>query len=83
MESIIFFIIAVAIGVFILKVLFKVTGSIIGFLINSLVGAIVIGVLNIFGLGIPITWLTSIIVGMFGVAGVLIVLILKFVFKII
>lgn len=83
MDSIISFALAVVLVVFLLKVVFKVSVNVIGFLINSLIGAIIIWVLNLLGLGIPITWITSAIVGLLGVPGVLIVLVLKFLLKII
>ncbi len=82
-DSIISFVLAVFLVVFLLKVVFKVSVNVIGFLINSLIGAIIIWVLNLLGLGIPITWITSAIVGLLGVPGVLIVLVLKFLLKII
>lgn len=82
-ESIVAYLLAVILVVFLLKVVFKVSINVIGFLVNSLIGAVIIWALNLFGLGVPITWLTSAIVGLLGVPGVLIVLAMKFLFKII
>lgn len=79
--SIIAFVISVAILVLIVKLVFKGTTSIIGFLINAAVGAVILWVLDIVGLGVPITWLTAAIVGFLGVPGVIIVLVLKYIFK--
>lgn len=81
-DSIIAFIIAVVIVVVLAKVFFKSTGFVIGFLVNALIGAVVLWILDVVGLGVPITWLTSAIVGFLGVPGVIIVVILKYVFKI-
>lgn len=83
MKAVISFILAIAIAIFLLKIVLKVSINIIGFLINSFVGAIVIWILNLIGLGSPITWLTSTIVGLFGVPGVLVILAMKFLFKVI
>ena len=82
-ESVVAYLLAVILVVFLLKVVFKVSINVIGFLVNSLIGAVIIWALNLFGLGVPITWLTSAIVGLLGVPGVLIVLAMKFLFKII
>ncbi|MBQ9314107.1 MAG: pro-sigmaK processing inhibitor BofA family protein [Clostridia bacterium] len=79
--SIIAYIIAVAVVLLIAKVFFKGTSAVIGFLVNAAVGAVVLWVLDIIGLGVPITWLTAAIVGFLGVPGVIIVVILKYVFK--
>lgn len=78
--NVLFFIIAICVAVFLLKVLFKVSWSILGILANALVGAVVLWILNLFGLGISITWFTALIVGAFGIGGVIITLILKFIF---
>lgn len=48
------------------------------FIFNALIGGIVISVINLFGAGITLTWLTAAIVGFLGVPGVIIVLIMKF-----
>lgn len=82
-ESVVAYLLAVILVVFLLKVVFKVSINVVGFLVNSLIGAVIIWALNLFGLGVPITWLTSAIVGLLGVPGVLIVLAMKFLFKII
>lgn len=84
MGTIISFVVTLAVVLLIAKFVFKVGGkAIIGFLVNALVGAIVIWVLNLFGLGLPLTWLTSVLVGCFGIFGVIIVVVLKFVFHLI
>ena len=42
---------------------------------NSIVGAIILWVINLFGVGIEITFLKALIVGVFGIPGVIVVLI--------
>ena len=81
--SIISFIISAAIVLIIIKVVFKGTKSVLGFIINIAVGAFALWVLDIIGLGVPITWVTAGVVGLLGVPGVVIVVVLKYVFHII
>lgn len=81
--SIVSFLIALFVLVLVIKLLHKSTKVVVGFLINALVGAVILWVLNIFGLGIAITWLSAAIVGIFGIPGVIVLLVLKFVFKIV
>ena len=45
---------------------------------NSIIGAIILWVINLFGVGIEITFLKSLIVGIFGIPGVVVVLIAHF-----
>ena len=80
--DLLYFLVAVIVTVFLLKIIFKVSVSLIGILVNSLVGAIVLWVLNLIGLNMPINWLTSIIVGALGIPGVVILVILKLIFKV-
>lgn len=79
--SLISFVIAAAIVIILAKVVFKGTVSVFAFLINVAVGALALFILDIIGLGVPITWLTAGIVGLLGVPGVVIVVVLKYVFK--
>lgn len=51
---------------------------IIKFIINAIVGGIVIIIINLFGVGLELTWLTAAIVGFLGVPGVIIVAIMQF-----
>ena len=81
--SIIAFFIAAAIVILIAKIVFKGSVSVLAFIINAAVGALALWILDLIGLGVPITWLTAGIVGLLGVPGVIIVCILKYVFKII
>lgn len=76
------FIFSVVIAVVLLKFVFKVSIGVVGVLFNSLVGAAILYVLNLFGLNIQINWITSIIVGFLGIPGVVLLVILKLVFKI-
>ena len=80
--SIIAYAIALALVLIIAKIFFKGTKAVLGFLINAAVGAVVLWILDIVGLGVPITWLTAAIVGFLGVPGVILVVILKYVFHI-
>ena len=75
--TVISYVIAVAIVLIIAKIFFKGTKAIIGFLINAAVGAVALWVLDLLGLGVPITWLTA------AIPGVIIVCLLKFVFHVI
>ena len=80
--GIIFFIIAVVVVLAILKLLGKSMKIIIGVLVNALVGGLIIWLLNLFGLGIAFNWLNALLVGFLGIPGVILVLILKFVFHV-
>lgn len=80
--DILFFVLAVIVTIFLLKILFKISISLIGILVNSIIGAVVLYVLNLIGFNLPINWFTSIIVGALGVPGVVLLVILKLVFKI-
>ncbi|MDD6135347.1 MAG: pro-sigmaK processing inhibitor BofA family protein [Selenomonadaceae bacterium] len=44
---------------------------------NSLVGVVLLWVVNLFGAGVKITFLKALIAGVFGVPGVIIVLLMK------
>lgn len=76
------FFIALIILYVILKVLSLPIKIIIKLLVNALIGGIVLFLINLigasFGLVLDITWLTAVIVGFFGVPGVIIVMILQF-----
>lgn len=80
MENIIFFAIAVFAVVLVLKLLGKSMKIVLGVLVNALVGGLIIWLLNILGLGIALNWLTALIVGVLGIPGVIIVLIITFLF---
>ena len=83
MDSILGFIVALLIVLLVAKLIFKSTKAIIGFLINAVIGFVILWVLNLFGLGITINWITAAIVGFFGVPGLIVVLLLQFVFGVI
>ena len=82
MPQIVSFIIALAIVLLIAKFIFKSAKVIVGFLVNAIIGFVILWVLNHFGLGMPITWVTTAVVGFFGVPGLIVLLILKFAFGI-
>lgn len=77
------YIVGVGILFVILKVLSMPMKVIVKFLINALIGGIVIYALNMFGAGLTLNWITSLIVGFFGVPGVIIIAILQFVLHLI
>ena len=76
-------IVAVAIGILVFAILGKLIAlpfRILWKLItNSIVGAVILWVINLFGVGIEITFLKSLIVGIFGIPGVVVVLIAHFI----
>ena len=77
---------AFAVGVILLCVILKIISIpikiIVKLVINAIVGGIVLLLINYFGamigFTIDINWLTALIVGIFGVSGVIIVAILQF-----
>lgn len=77
------FIIGIVILFVVLKILSMPMKIIIKFLINAVIGGIVIYVLNLFGVGMTLNWITSLIVGFLGIPGVIIVAILQFVLHVI
>ena len=83
MGSILTFLICAIVVFFIVKIVFKGTKTAFGFLINIAIGGVSLWVLDLFGFGVPITWLTAGIVGILGVPGVIVVFLLKFIFHII
>lgn len=46
---------------------------------NSIVGAVILWVINLFGAGIEITFFKALIAGIFGVPGVILLLIARFI----
>ena len=81
--AILSFLICAVVVIVITKVVFKGTKSVVGFLINIAIGAVALWILNIFNLNIPINWVTSGIVGLLGVPGVVVVVVLRYVFHLI
>ena len=73
-------------GVAVAIVLFCVLGKLIAvpfrilwkLITNSIVGAIILWAINLLGVGIEITFLKALIVGIFGIPGVLLVLIVHY-----
>lgn len=72
------YIIAILVLFVVLKILSLPMKIIIKFIINAIVGGIVIIIINLFGVGLELTWLTAAIVGFLGVPGVIIVAIMQF-----
>ena len=81
------FIVAVLLLVFILWVLGKSLRLLLKFALNSLVGFIMLLFFNFFGalfnVELPVNIITSFITGVFGIAGIAILLILKYMFHVI
>ena len=69
----------IAVGIIVFAILWKLIAlpfRILWKLItNSIVGAIILWVINLFGVGIKITFLKALIVGILGIPGVILVLI--------
>ena len=80
MGSILTFLICAIVVFLIVKIVFKGTKTALGFLINIAIGGVALWLLDLVGLGVPITWLTAGIVGILGIPGVVIVFVLKYVF---
>lgn len=76
------YIIAVLVVFVVLKILTLPMKIIIKVLINSIIGGVIIFGLSLIGIGITLTWVKAAIVGLLGIPGVVIVLIMQFVFKI-
>ncbi len=76
--SIVVFVVALAIVLLALKLLGKSIKILWGVLVNAVVGFIILFVLRAFGVDIEINWLTSILVGLFGLPGIIFILILKY-----
>lgn len=76
-----------AIGLIILLIILKIISApikiIIKLAINAIVGMVVIYVLNLFGVGMVLNWITGLIVGFLGIPGVIVVAILQFVLHVI
>lgn len=87
MEGTFSFIVAILILVFILWLLGKSLRLMVKFVLNALVGFVMLLFFNFFGvlLGIylPVNIITSFITGVFGIAGIAILLILKYLFHVI
>lgn len=81
--SILPFVIGIVVLFIVLKILSMPFKIIIKFVINAVIGMIVIYVLNLFGVGMVLNWITGLIVGVLGVPGVIIVAILQFVLHLI
>ena len=75
------FFVALIVLYIILKILAAPVKIIIKLLINAFVGGVVLFLINLvgasFGIVLNITWITSLIVGLFGVPGVVLVILLQ------
>ena len=71
------YVVAVLVLFAVLKILSLPMKIITKFIINAIVGGVVIYALNLFGIGLEITWLSAAIVGFLGIPGVIIVAIMQ------
>lgn len=75
------FLIALIVLYIVLKIIAAPVKIIIKLMINAFVGGVVLFLINLvgagFGFALNITWLTSLIVGIFGVPGVVLVILLQ------
>lgn len=79
MEIIGSFIVGLVVLFVILKVLslpFKLAWKLIS---NSIIGAIMLWIVNLFGVGLEITFFKALIAGIFGIPGVVVILLLHFI----
>jgi inhibitor of the pro-sigma K processing machinery len=81
------FIIGYVIGFILLlifaKLIFKSIKIVWKVIINALIGGAAIWLLNLFGVGIHVNWITALLVGFLGIPGVIVVLILQYVFSVV
>ena len=77
------FLVALIILYIVLKIIAAPVKIIIKLMINAFVGGVVLFLINLvgagFGFALNITWLTSLVVGIFGVPGVVLVILLQMV----
>lgn len=77
------FLVALIVLYIVLKIIAAPVKIIIKLMINAFVGGVVLFLINLvgagFGFALNITWLTSLIVGIFGVPGVVLVILLQMV----
>lgn len=77
------FLVALIVLYIVLKIIAAPVKIIIKLMINAFVGGVVLFLINLVGAGLGfalnITWLTSLIVGIFGVPGVVLVILLQIV----
>lgn len=75
------FLVALIVLYIVLKIIAAPVKIIIKLMINAFVGGVVLFLINLvgagFGFALNITWLTSLIVGIFGVPGVVLVILLQ------
>lgn len=79
METVGFFIVGIVVLYILLRIMslpFRIVWKLIT---NSIVGALMLWVVNLFGLGIDITFFKALIAGVFGIPGVLVIVLAHFV----
>ncbi|WP_294160376.1 pro-sigmaK processing inhibitor BofA family protein [uncultured Selenomonas sp.] len=75
-------VIGLAVGIIILALIMKLVSIPIHlfwkFITNSIVGAVMLWVVNLFGAGIPIDIVRALIAGVFGIPGVIVILLYQY-----
>ncbi|MCI6086597.1 pro-sigmaK processing inhibitor BofA family protein [Selenomonas sp.] len=75
-------VIGAAIGIIILALILKLVSIPIRlfwkFITNSIIGALMLWVVNLFGAGVPIDILRALIAGIFGIPGVIVILLYQY-----
>ena len=75
-------VIGLAIGIIILALILKLVSIPIRlfwkFITNSIIGALMLWVVNLFGAGVPIDILRALIAGIFGIPGVIVILLYQY-----
>ena len=75
-------VIGLAIGIIILALILKLVSIPIRlfwkFITNSIIGALMLWVVNLFGAGVPIDILRALIAGIFGLPGVIVILLYQY-----
>ncbi len=80
MGSVGIYIVAILLAIVFSKLIFKSLKIVWAVIINALLGGIIIWLLNLFGIGIVMNWVTAFLIGFLGVPGVVVVLVLQFLF---
>ena len=75
-------VIGAAIGIIILALILKLVSIpirlFLKFITNSIIGALMLWVVNLFGAGVPIDILRALIAGIFGIPGVIVILLYQY-----
>ncbi len=78
-ETLSAYIIGIIFVVIVVALIIKSAKKITFLLMNTLFGGALFAILNILGMGLPVTWVTVILTCFLGIPGVILIIILKFV----